>query len=238
MKRPVENRRRGRASVAGFTLIEALIATALMVAILGALATVTGQWLPNWNRGFARVQRVELAAMGLERLVGDLSAAEFIPWSGAAKGPLFEGAQLAVTFVRSPLGPNTQPGLEIVRIRETADERGIATVRERARFLPFAPNSATAQPKFGDPVVMLRAPYRVSFSYAGADRAWRDTWHDEATLPSGVRIMLRDASTAQPLAMSTATFVHVNARADCVIAKNPGDCVRARPSTAAPEQQL
>jgi len=237
MKRLIGNWKRGRASVSGFTLIEALIATALMVAILGALATVTAQWLPNWNRGFARVQRVELAAMGLERLVGDLSAAEFIPWSGDAKGPLFEGARLAVTFVRGPLGPNTQPGLEIVRIRETADERGIATVRERARFLPFAPNGATAQPRFADPVVLLRAPYRVSFSYAGTDRAWRDTWHDEATLPSAVRIMLRDASTARSLAMSTATFVHVNARADCVMVKNPRDCIRARPS-AAPEQQL
>jgi general secretion pathway protein J len=42
---------------AGFTLIETLIATALMVAILAALATITAQWLPNWNRCFARVQR-------------------------------------------------------------------------------------------------------------------------------------------------------------------------------------
>ena len=36
---------------AGFTLLEALVATALMGLILAALATITAQWLPNWDRG-------------------------------------------------------------------------------------------------------------------------------------------------------------------------------------------
>ena len=71
-------RRGGPRRRRGFTLIEALFATALMGAILAALATVTAQWLPNWNRGFARVQRNELLALGLERLVADLAAAEFV----------------------------------------------------------------------------------------------------------------------------------------------------------------
>jgi general secretion pathway protein J len=57
--------RRRRLEVAGFTLVEVLMATALMGAILAALATVTAQWLPNWNRGFARVQRTENLALGL-----------------------------------------------------------------------------------------------------------------------------------------------------------------------------
>ena len=67
-----------RKRIAGFTLMEALLATALMGVILAAIATVTAQWLPNWNRGFERVQRAELLAVGLERIVADLAAAEFI----------------------------------------------------------------------------------------------------------------------------------------------------------------
>ena len=59
---------------AGFTLVEALVATLLMAFILGALATVTGQWLANWDRGFIHAQRVELLAAGLERVVADLAA--------------------------------------------------------------------------------------------------------------------------------------------------------------------
>ena len=41
---------------AGFTLVEALLATLLMMVIVGALATVTAQWLPNWGRGFAHIE--------------------------------------------------------------------------------------------------------------------------------------------------------------------------------------
>ena len=53
-----------------------------------ALATVTSQWLPNWNRGMARVQRAERLAMGLDRIVADLSVAEMLPINGDAKTPL------------------------------------------------------------------------------------------------------------------------------------------------------
>ena len=59
-----------------------VLAMTLMVGVLAALATVTAQWLPNWNRGFARVQRAELLALGLERLVADLSAAELVTANG------------------------------------------------------------------------------------------------------------------------------------------------------------
>jgi general secretion pathway protein J len=201
-----------------------LIATALMVAVLSALATVTAQWLPNWNRGFVRVQRTELASVGLERVVADLAAAEFILPFSEAKTPLFDGAELSVTFVRSALGPNSRPGLEVVRIAETADQRGLAMVRASAPFLPLAPDGSGARPSFGDPVVLLRAPYRVSFSYAGEDRMWRVTWRDLAMLPSAVRIQLRDATTARTLSVSTATTVHVNVSADCVRARNATAC--------------
>src|SRR5205085_7223546 len=63
---------RNRSSEAGFTLIEVLLATLLMTVILAALATVTSQWLPNWNRGIARVQRAEKLAIGLDRIAADL----------------------------------------------------------------------------------------------------------------------------------------------------------------------
>ena len=71
--------RRAPTGEAGFTLIEVLMATLLMTVILAALATVTSQWLPNWNRGMARVQRAERLAMGLDRITADLAVAETIP---------------------------------------------------------------------------------------------------------------------------------------------------------------
>ena len=169
--------------IAGFTLVEAMVATALMGAILAAIATVTAQWLPNWNRGFERVQRVELLAVGIERIVADLAAAEFITAGTASRVPVFDGTELSVTFLRTAIGPNTRPGLELVRIAETAGERGLMTVRTRARFLPTGRDGVEVQPAPADPVVLVRAPYRVTFSYAGADRVWRNVWRGRASCP-------------------------------------------------------
>ena len=222
---------------AGFTLLEVLLATLLMTVILAALATVTAQWLPNWNRGMARVQRAERLAMGLDRIVADLSVAETIPANGDAKTPLFEGSELAVTFLRTAVGPNARPGLEIIRLIEKADSQGLAMVRERA---PFAPMPSDAQIRFADQVVLIRAPLRVSFSYAGPDQVWQPDWRGKTQLPDMVRVTVRDSATGQVLAVSRAATVHVNAPAECVRAKNPATCLTAKqkPDADKKEEQL
>jgi general secretion pathway protein J len=213
-----------RSTVFGFTLIEALIAMSLMVTILATLATVTAQWLPNWSHGFTRLQRLELLSFGLERIVTDLKSAEFVAPNRETEQPLFEGAALSVTFVRSAIGPNTRPGLDVVHIAETVDERGFVMVRTRGPLVPFGRKGESQSPRLGDPVALVRAPYRVSFSYAGSDRVWRDTWRDALTLPSAVRVTVRDASTARLLRVSTAALIHIDAPASCAREKRPSDC--------------
>ena len=221
----------------GFTLLEVLLATLLMTVILAALATVTAQWLPNWNRGIVRVQRAERLAIGLERALADLSVAEMVPMSGDGKRPLFEGSELAVTFVRTAVGPNIRPGLEIIRLMEKADAQGLALVRERA---PFSPMPADAQIRFADQVVLIRAPFRVTFAYAGPDQVWQPSWRDQVQLPSMVRVSVRDAGTGQVLAVSSAAIVHVNAPAECARAKNAVACLatRGNPAVDKKEEQL
>ena len=221
-----------RSRIAGFTLVEAMVATALMGAILAAIATVTAQWLPNWNRGFERVQRVELLAIGIERIVADLSAAEFVTAGTTTRVPVFDGTELSVTFVRTAIGPNTRPGLELVRIAETAGERGLMTVRTRARFLPTGRDGVEVQPAPSDPVVLVRAPYRVTFSYAGADRIWRNVWRGQGELPKAIRMQVRDAATDRTLAASTATIVNADMPVDCVLAEVIADCLN-RPQPGA-----
>lgn len=211
---------------AGFTLIEMLIALVMMVGILGALATVTSQWLPNWNRGFAHVQRTEIFGLGLERLVADISAAEFVTANGNAKQPLFEGDELSVRFVRTAIGPNTRPGLEIVRISTMSDDRGVALVRARTPFVALPETVKIGDlANFSDTVVLLRAPYRATFSYAGPDHAWLNSWRDANQLPTAIRVLVRDAATQHTLAVSTATLLHVNASAECARAKAAKDCI-------------
>jgi general secretion pathway protein J len=228
---------RRRADVAGFTLVEALLATALMAVILAAIGTVTAQWLPNWNRGFERVQRVELLAAGVERIVTDIASAEFVTAGANIRQPVFDGGELGVTFLRTAVGPNTRGGLELIRIQETATEKGLAMVRLRARFQPIGRDGIETQARPSDPVVLVRAPYRITFSYAGPDRVWRPVWRGEGQLPSAIRVQLRDAASDRTLSVSTATLVHADMPADCVLAEAIADCLSNRNQPQAPQQE-
>lgn len=239
---------------AGFTLVEALVATLLMGFILVALATVTGQWVPGWNRGFAGLQRTQFAAEGLDRLTDDLAEAEPIttvsgsvspqtgnappqagnaaPQPGSAP-PLFDGSELSVVFVRTRLAPNGGPGLEVVQLAETSSENGPALVRSTAPLPIGSGGSADgANLIFSDPVVVIRAPYRVSFSYAGPDRVWHDDWHAQQLLPRAVRVQVRDNATSDLLAVSTSTLIHAELAARCSWGTTAPGC----PSGSGPAQ--
>jgi general secretion pathway protein J len=198
-------------SVAGFSLIEAMATLALTATIIVALSSVAGQWLPNWRRGFVDLQRADLLGIGLERLVDDLSAAEYVTPSAGAADPLFEGDASSVTFIRAAIGPDAYPHLEIVRLAEIEEDRGLAVVRTRARFAPTAPGAKPKAIAFGDPVTLIRAPFRISFSYAGPDRIWLPTWKGRERLPEAVRISVRDTIANRVLAASTVARVRVTA---------------------------
>ena len=215
-------RRNPLLEIAGFTLIEALLAILLLGIILGALGTVTGQWLPNWNRGMLGLQRVERIAVSVQRMVSDISGAEMIPPESDAKTVLFDGTQHDLTFVRSAVGPNAKPGLEIVRLSENVDDQGLAMVRQRASFAPMSPDSKM---RFVDAVVLIRAPFRVFFSYAGPDGVWQQDWHGQPQLPQRIRISIADTSTGKRMSFSEAGLVHVNAPAECARADNPEECL-------------
>src|SRR5262249_12581793 len=161
---------RALGATGGFTLLEALIALGLMGIILGALATISSQWLPNWNRGIGRLQRQEHVALALERLSLDLAATEFIPLSGDGAAPYFDGRERSVTFIRTALSPNAKPALEIVRIAEEPAAGGPLLVRRDMPFRPVADIESLAGP-FSDPVVLLRPPYRLAFAYAASPYA-------------------------------------------------------------------
>jgi general secretion pathway protein J len=201
-----------RASEGGFTLIETLVALALMGLVLSALASLTAQWLPNWNRGLDRIQRSEMIGIVLQRIGADLAAAEYVPANRGEKQPLFDGSELAVTFVRTAIGPNASLGLDVIRLSETTDQGGLVTVRSRTPFRPLPLVSTfSEQLHFGEPLLLLRAPYRLSFAYAGEDKVWKSTWRNSDKLPAAIRLTVRDTASERVLAISTVTPVHVQA---------------------------
>jgi general secretion pathway protein J len=203
-----------RTGVAGFTLFEALVAVTLTGMTLAAIGSITAQWLPGWNRGFIRVQRSELFTVALNRLAADLAASEFVTPNRDSKLPVFQGTPTAVTLVRSAVGPDAGPGLEVVRIAEATDGQGVALLRMRTPFAPFGAGDVSAgRLNFTDPVVLLRAPFRVTFSYSSGNGAWQDAWVNARELPAAVRFLVRDTTIGRTLAISSATLVHVDLQA-------------------------
>jgi general secretion pathway protein J len=226
----IASRRNPVSGIDGFTLIEALLGILLVGIILGALSTVTGQWLPNWNRGMLGLQRVERIAVSLQRMLSDVSGAEMVPSELDTKTVLFDGTQHAIIFARTSVGPNAKPGLEIVRLSENVEDQGLAMIRQHAAFAPMPPGSSV---RFADPVVLIRNPYRVYFSYAGPDGVWQQDWRAQPQLPQRIQISIRDTSTGRRLSFSEASLVHVNAPAECARADNPEECINPKPDTAA-----
>ncbi|MBV9290120.1 MAG: general secretion pathway protein GspJ [Hyphomicrobiales bacterium] len=225
-------REQSETGVAGFSLVEATAAVALTATIVLALSAVAGQWLPNWRAGFVDLQRADLLGLGLERVVADLSAAEYVSAGGGA-GPLFEGDVSSVTFVRPAIGPNSYPHLEVVRLAEVIDNRGVALTRTRADFAPMAPGRLRPL-SFSDPVALVRAPFRASFAYAGPDRVWVQVWRGQNRLPDAVRITVRDVVANRILAASTAVRIKVTAPGAPKLEANATD---AQPSAATAPQQ-
>ncbi len=208
---------------------------ALMGLVLSALANITAQWLPNWNRGLERIQRSELIGVALQRIGADLAAAEYV-WANRDAGhPLFDGSELSVTFVRTALGPNAGVGLDVVQVGETTDRQGFVTVRSRAPFRPLPLGSSLSeQIHLGEPVLLLRAPFRLSFAYADEDRVWKSSWHDSDKLPAIIKLTVRDAASERILSISTVAPVHVqsSAQGDCAPAGGGCDGKSAAPSNA------
>jgi general secretion pathway protein J len=169
--------------------------------------------------------------------MADLAAAEFITPNANVKRPIFDGTALGLIFVRRAVGPNAQPGLEIIRLAEIAGDRGPVLARATAPFMPLDPDaSAILSMKFSEPVVLVRPPFRVAFSYAGQDRAWQPNWQGKDLLPRAVQATIRNSATGQILMVSSASKVHVTAAAECANpkVKNCDDALNQANDTNAP----
>jgi general secretion pathway protein J len=210
-----------RQQTAGFTLVEFLTATVLLMIIVMGLSEITRQWLPNWTKGVNRIQRVELLAAALDRLAADIGAAEFI---SAARDDqiIFIGSQKSIVFARTALGPNTKTGLEVIRIAEMMDRDGPALVREVMPFAFGVKAVSGNEPDFSAPVVLYHAPFHTQFFYGGPDGVWHDAWQGMAQLPRAIRVRIEE--TNSQFALTTTVFLSAEVAARCVAAKTLAEC--------------
>jgi general secretion pathway protein J len=184
--------------------------------------------LPNWKRVLFRARSSEKIAIALDRLVSDLSAAQYVSVSPQTSVPFFQGDEKSVTFVRSAIGPNGSRGLEFVRIAEITDSRGPALVRMSAPFTPRVDgNLSIERISFADPVVLLRSPLHIMFGFARNDGKWLRTWPYAGLVPNAVRFVVRNEDADWTTLISTAAGIRIN-----MMAPRPEE-VKETPATTA-----
>ena len=77
----------------------------------------------------------------------------------------------------------------------------------------------------------MRAPYKLSFAYAGMDRIWREEWREQVQLPNAIRLTVRDATTQRTLSISSSAVIHADVPVDCITSKSLAECLASlRPS--------
>ena len=60
-------------------------------------------------------------------------------------------------------------------------------------------------------MTLIRAPFHISFAYAGPDRLWLPSWKGRKQLPEAVRISVRGTVANRVLSASTVARVRVTA---------------------------
>jgi general secretion pathway protein J len=174
----------------GFTLVEVLIALAIVGALLAVAFGGLRVALSAWRQGEDRAEAHQYArgvAMSLAR-----SLAATYPYTGTrSEAPesvlLFSGEQNRIEFVtQSPPFPFTIPIAFAAVVMEIGEgEHPGLVIRQRA--LPNRNPFSQAEVVLNDPTITS-----VQFSFLDSSGAWRDTWdvETEKSLPRAVRLTL------------------------------------------------
>ena len=214
-----KQRRRARRSEGGFSLIETVVA----VAVIGLLSLVIYEVASFSRTGYERsltaserFRDAEAARRLLTQLIARATPVTVEDLEGE-RAVFFDGRPQRLTLVapyaavdvpgsRTAASLAARPGLAVFSVGlEAHDGAGAALVLRHAPVATAA--DFTAEPKQGA-ITLLAAPIGASFRYFGAadddesdDRAWMERWRLRATPPLVVSLALEGGgfSRAAPL---------------------------------------
>ena len=196
----------------GFTLIELVVALALLGTMMVLMYSGLTFSLRGWDAGAANGQRIADRRIGENFLRRELSEIFPMRW----KDPMvlrfaFEGETQRVRFVSSRPADVTGGGLSLVGldVEAGADSRDRSLVMRRAMPDDDAKDFGPLDSAKG--TVILAGVDSVAFSYFGSesdftDPKWSDTWTYAGRVPQMVRMRIRTTEgTVLP-----EMLVHVN----------------------------
>ena len=169
----------------GVTLIEIVVALAVVALTLGIAAGGLRLLGRSGERGAAVVARHDVLSRGIDVLRRDIERLERVVWKpGDTPEFVFSGDAHRLSFVAIEPSFPTQAGpyFLIYAVRQRPD--GAVLTRERAPYRVSVPDiRRLAGP---DPVAIIEGPYRLRFLYLdrkGGSQRWLPQWSDTQRLP-------------------------------------------------------
>lgn len=208
---------------AGFTLVEALVALMLLVALTAVLVPLAGQLLRTWSGGSVRAGRTDAVTAALGQLRRDTALARAYV-SGSAETPrvLFSGSPAGFTLVTH--GPD---GPAVVTIATVTRPDGVSLLRTSGPLANLEGGQAR-QTRVG----LLSRPLGARFSYRDRTGARRSTWEARTSLPAAVGVTFLDGG--QPVfGGEIPLWLHASLPLDCVVRTPPPDALCGAPAPAA-----
>jgi prepilin-type N-terminal cleavage/methylation domain-containing protein len=209
---------------AGFTLVEVLAALAIVSVIIVATAGLVHNVALHFDRGTAAVTGAERLILADERLAADFAAARFTMRASASGS--------AIAFASGATGPDGLPGLsfvsagapgagqgeELITLTLEPDGKLTRLVRRHAPWKGPRTHFEDLNPR--DAVVLIEAPYEMSFAFGRQTSeggiTWSDVWSDDKTLPRYVRFVLRDVASADFILRANAPMTCLQQNANCL----------------------
>jgi general secretion pathway protein J len=180
----------------GFTLIELIVATALLATMMILMYSGLTFSLKGWDTGAASGQRITDRRIGENFLRRELSEIFPMRWKDPVTLRLaFEGEAQRLRFVSGRPATFTQGGLSLVALQvEPGEGRERNLVMRRA--MPDDDAKDFGPLDTGERTVILAGIDDVAFSYFGAetdftDPKWYDAWTFAGRVPQMVRLRMR-----------------------------------------------
>lgn len=184
---------------AGFTLIEMVVAMAILGAMMLLLYGGLTFGLRGWDAADANGRRTadqRIASNFLRREVGELFPMRF-------KDPMnlrfaFEGKEDSLRFVSSRPAGISVTGLSLVGVTVEADNEKRTRNLVMRRAAPDDEAKTFAPLDRGEATVLFDRVDSVAFSYYGSendftDPEWTDDWKWPGRIPNMIRIRIRNA---------------------------------------------
>jgi general secretion pathway protein J len=186
----------------GFTLIELVVAMALLGTMMLLLYSGLSFALKGWDAGEANGRRTADRRIGENFLRRELSELFPMRWKDAMSTRVaFEGESQRMRFVSSRPAGVTQGGLSLVglEVESGASSRERNLVMRRA--MPDDDAKDFKPLDSAERTVILAGVDSVTFSYFGAENdfsapAWSETWPHTGRIPQMVRMRIRGADGA------------------------------------------